>query len=102
MQISKQFYPHTNDLMSEGGVSQPLVMASAAGWYIGRVFAPIDAVTETCTFIQPWDRLSEYMPSEDAALNVFDAKWAIPLMRGLEINTFINRDTVALILEKAA
>ena len=101
MEISKTFMPTVNDLMTEGGVSQPIVMASAAGWYIGRVFAPYNE-QETCTFIEPWDRLSEYMPSEEAALNVFDAKWAIPLMRGLELDAYISRDLVDIFLEKAA
>lgn len=101
MEISHSFMPAVNDLMTEGGVSQPIVMASAAGWYIGRVFAPINEM-ETTTYIEPWDRLSEYMPSEEAALNVFDAKWAIPLMRGLELDAYISRDLVDIFLEKAA
>ncbi len=94
MKISKEFLPHTNDLMSEGGVSQPIVMSSNQGWYIGRVYAS--------TYIEPWDRLSDYMPSEKAALNVFDAKWAIPLMRGLELDHHISRDVVDIFLEKSA
>lgn len=101
MQISSKFYPTTNDLMSEGGVSQPIVMASAAGWYIGRVFAPINQM-ETTTHIEPWDRLSDYMPSEADALAFFDAKWAIPIMRGLELDAYISRDLVDIFLEKAA
>jgi hypothetical protein len=93
MEISKTFMSAVNDLMSEGGVSQPIVMASAAGWYIGRVYAT--------TYVEPWDRLSDYLPSEEDAIALFDAKWAIPLMQGLELDHFISRDVVDIFLDVA-
>ena len=40
-------------------VSEPIVMASAAGWYVGAICKEDD-------FIQPYDRYTEYMTKEQA------------------------------------
>ena len=40
-------------------VSEPLAMASAAGWYVGQICEEDD-------FLQPFDRLTDYMSKEDA------------------------------------
>ena len=42
--------------------SGPLVMASAAGWYVGQVCRECDYPD----FLQPYDRLTEYMSERDA------------------------------------
>ena len=39
-------------------VSEPIVMASAAGWYVGKV-------CREDGFIQPYDRFTEYMTQEE-------------------------------------
>lgn len=41
-------------------VSQPLVMASAAGWYVGQVYKEYGCVL-------PYDRLSEYFATPEEA-----------------------------------
>ena len=40
-------------------VSEPLAMASAAGWYVGQICEEND-------FLQPFDRFTEYMSKKDA------------------------------------
>ena len=40
-------------------VSEPLAMASAAGWYVGQICKEDD-------FPMPYDRFTEYMSKEDA------------------------------------
>ena len=40
-------------------VSEPIVMASAAGWYVGKV-------CKEDGFVQPYDRFTEYMTQEQA------------------------------------
>ena len=40
-------------------LSEPIVMASAAGWYVGKV-------CEEDGFVQPYDRFTEYMTQEEA------------------------------------
>ena len=40
-------------------VSEPIVMASAAGWYVGKV-------CREDGFVQPYDRFTEYMTQEEA------------------------------------
>ena len=40
-------------------VSEPLAMASAAGWYVGQICKEDD-------FPMPFDRFTEYMSKEDA------------------------------------
>tara|TARA_R100000426_G_C4761958_1_gene87497 strand:- start:11 stop:247 length:237 start_codon:yes stop_codon:yes gene_type:complete len=40
-------------------VSEPIVMASAAGWYVG-------AICKEDGIIQPFDRYTQYMPKEHA------------------------------------
>tara|TARA_R110000803_G_scaffold208728_1_gene277622 strand:+ start:774 stop:1019 length:246 start_codon:yes stop_codon:yes gene_type:complete len=44
-------------------ISEPIVMASAAGWYIGAICKD---KTECGGMIQPYDRYSGYMPKEMA------------------------------------
>ena len=40
-------------------LSEPIVMASAAGWYVGKV-------CKEDGFVQPYDRFTEYMTQEEA------------------------------------
>ena len=40
-------------------ISEPIVMASAAGWYVGKV-------CKEDGFVQPYDRFTEYMTQEEA------------------------------------
>ena len=40
-------------------VSEPIVMASAAGWYVGKI-------CKEDGFVQPYDRFTEYMTQEEA------------------------------------
>ena len=40
-------------------LSEPIVMASAAGWYVGKV-------CKEDGFVQPYDRFTEYMTQEQA------------------------------------
>ena len=40
-------------------VSDPIVMASAAGWYVGQICEEND-------FLQPFDRLTDYMSKSQA------------------------------------
>lgn len=42
-------------------VSEPIVMASAAGWYVGQVYRDAEI---GC--LLPWSRNSNYMSEEDA------------------------------------
>ena len=42
-------------------VSKPIVMASAAGWYVGQVYRDAEM-----GFLGPWSRNSNYMSEEDA------------------------------------
>ena len=49
--------------------SFPIVMASAAGWYVGQVYVDNDF-----QFLGPYDRLTEYM-SEDDAIKWWDMGW---------------------------
>ncbi len=40
-------------------ISEPIVMASAAGWYVGKV-------CKEDGFVQPYDRFTEYLTQEEA------------------------------------
>ena len=44
-------------------VSEQIVMASAAGWYVGKVCRDY---YEGGGFVQPYDRFTEYMTQESA------------------------------------
>lgn len=55
------------DYMTDSGtmaISEPIVMASAAGWYVGQIC--IDA--EDGWIIQPWQRLTEYCDQKTAEI----------------------------------
>ena len=41
------------DIKFDNGVSEPIVMASAAGWYVG-------AIDNSEGFVQPYDRYTGY------------------------------------------
>tara|TARA_X000001388_G_scaffold77065_1_gene76313 strand:+ start:4017 stop:4253 length:237 start_codon:yes stop_codon:yes gene_type:complete len=47
------------DIIFNNDISEPVVMRSAGGWYIGRVY-------NENGFMVPYDRLTEYMSKEDA------------------------------------
>ena len=63
MKIAKNIkeikFNDTNVFGTEMPVSEPIVMASAAGWYVG-------AICKEDGFIQPYDRYTEYMTKEQA------------------------------------
>ena len=48
-----------NIKFNTSGISEPIVMASAAGWYVG-------SIDKSEGFIQPYDRYTDYMTQEDA------------------------------------
>tara|TARA_B100000900_G_scaffold250564_1_gene213432 strand:+ start:294 stop:536 length:243 start_codon:yes stop_codon:yes gene_type:complete len=50
-------------------ISEPIVMASAAGWYVGEVCKD----PECGGMIVPFDRLSEYFATPEEAANVLDS-----------------------------
>ena len=56
MQILKDI---KNIKFNSSGVSEPIVMASAAGWYVG-------SIDKSEGFVQPYDRYTDYMTQEDA------------------------------------
>lgn len=77
MNINKHFESYVDHYVQQtiesGGtwVSKPLVMASAAGWYIGQVCVyGFDG-----PFLQPYDRLTDYM-FEDQALSYWKSAFA--------------------------
>ena len=49
------------------GISEPIVMASAAGWYVG-------SIDNSEGFIQPYDRYTDYMTKESAVAEVMIMK----------------------------
>ena len=63
MKIAKKIKDIKFDMVNVYGemmeVSEPIVMASAAGWYIGQLCKEDD-------FPMPFDRFTEYMSKEDA------------------------------------
>ena len=50
-------------------ISEPIVMASAAGWYVGEVCKDPDCGG----MIVPFDRLSGYFATPEEATNVLDS-----------------------------
>ena len=63
MQIQKKIedikFSYQNVYGETMKVSEPIVMASAAGWYVGKI-------CKTDGFIEPYDRFTEYMTQESA------------------------------------
>ena len=53
-------------------VSEPLAMASAAGWYVGTICKD-DLTTD---FVEPYDRWTEYMTKEQA-IKMLKEEWFI-------------------------
>ena len=51
---------------TEMEVSEPIVMSSAAGWYVG-------AVCREDGMIQPFDRYTHYMEQSDAETELFSS-----------------------------
>jgi len=49
-------------------VSEPIVMASAAGWYVGAIRQTTDTndVSGGATWIEPFDRFTGYKTKEEA------------------------------------
>ncbi len=47
------------------GVSEPIAMASAAGWYVGKV-------CKEDGFVQPYDRFTEYFATPEEAKVILD------------------------------
>ena len=63
MKLAKKIKDIKFDMVNVYGemmeVSEPIVMASAAGWYVGKV-------CREDGFVQPYDRFTEYMTQEEA------------------------------------
>ena len=63
MKIAKKIKDIKFDMVNVYGemmeVSEPIVMASAAGWYVGKV-------CREDGFVQPYDRYTEYMTQESS------------------------------------
>ena len=51
-------------------VSEPIVMASAAGWYVG-------AICKEGGLVQPFDRYTEYFTTSDEAQSALDTGCAV-------------------------
>ena len=47
-------------------VSEPIVMASAAGWYVG-------AICKTDGFVEPFDRYTDYVATPEEAQKLLEA-----------------------------
>ena len=66
MQIAKNIkdieFKNTNVWGTEMPVSEPIVMASAAGWYVGAICKDPDCGG----MIVPFDRYTDYMTQENA------------------------------------
>ena len=54
------------------GISEPIVMASAAGWYVG-------AIDKSEGFIQPYDSYTDYMTQEDAIAELENSEMFVGL-----------------------
>ncbi len=53
-------------------VSEPLAMASAAGWYVGTICKD----DLTADFVEPYDRWTDYMTKEQA-VEMLKEEWLI-------------------------
>ena len=66
MKIAKNIkeikFNDTNVFGTEMPVSEPIVMASAAGWYVGAICKDPDCGG----MVVPFDRYTDYMTQEDA------------------------------------
>ena len=71
MQIQKKIEDITFTPMTVFGeemeVSENIVMASAAGWYVGAICKEDDG------FIQPYDRYTDYYATPEEAAKVLEA-----------------------------
>lgn len=71
MQIQKKIEDITFTPMTLFGeemeVSENIVMASAAGWYVGAICKEDDG------FIQPYDRYTDYYATPEEAAKVLEA-----------------------------
>ena len=54
-----------NIKFNTSGVSEPIVMASAAGWYVG-------SIDKSEGFIQPYDRYTDYVATPEEAQKLLD------------------------------
>jgi len=54
-------HSHIVDALNAGEVSEQIIMASAAGWYLGTVERDLED-----DFIQPYSRDTDYMSKEKA------------------------------------
>jgi hypothetical protein len=61
-----QFKKQIKDIQfDDDGVSEAIVMASAAGWYVGKI-------DNSEGFIQPWNRYSDYFATPEEAQKELD------------------------------
>ena len=61
-----QFKKQIKDIQfDDDGVSEAIVMASAAGWYVGKI-------DNSEGFIQPYNRYSEYFATPEEAQKELD------------------------------
>jgi len=72
-----QLLKDIKDIIFSNNISEPIVMRSASGWYIGKVY-------KTPTLIAPYDRLTEYMSKEDAIA-------LLEVEQPLEVSSYYSR-----------
>ena len=76
MKLAKKIKDIKFDMVNVYGemmeVSEPIVMASAAGWYVG-------AIDKSEGFIQPYDRYTDYMTQEDAIAELENSEMFVGL-----------------------
>ena len=66
MKIGSKFLDVVEALFEPEEVSKPIVMASAAGWYVGEVY-----LDGAFGFVGPHSRLTGYYRSEEEATKVY-------------------------------
>lgn len=66
MTLSEYTYDRV-EATKAGRISRPIVMASAAGYYVGAIIKPeIDDPAFGYLPYEPWDRYSDYMTEDEA------------------------------------
>ena len=70
-EVKDMVFDTQNVYGEEMEVSEPIVMASAAGWYVG-------AVCRGEYGIEPFDRYSEYRETSELAQKILASEWYHP------------------------
>jgi len=64
------------DIKFYNGISEPIVMASNAGWYIGKI-------CNTDGFLEPYDRFTEYFQTSKDAEKILNTHFKDGGFKGL-------------------